>query len=150
MVLLIFLFAACSAEKIEQSADNQQESSYEDVSSDETNEGLINEDIIPDGFNRDLVPLVGGSEIRNSDEVEQDGNKAYVLVCYSKKEKEDILEFYKEVLENATDKEEGTFSTGSLYINGKLDNAKISILIGDEDVREEYKSFYNLTLEMIE
>lgn len=114
------------------------------------NTGLINEDKIPGGYRKDLVPIVGGSEIYSSDEMEYNGNTAYVIVYYSVEKKEDVLEFYKEVLKDAADKEEGAFSTSSYYLNGTLDNVKVSLIIGDEDVHEEYSSFCNLTMEMLE
>ncbi|KUO50374.1 MAG: hypothetical protein APF76_11760 [Desulfitibacter sp. BRH_c19] len=174
MVLLMILsLVACSAENAEQPGDSQ----YEDVSDYENNDendkensiddiedeqsgnaaeigkantGLINEDKIPSGYRKDVAPIVGGSEIYDGQVLEQNGNTYYWIMCYSKAEKEDILKFYKEVLENATDKEEGTLSTGSYYLNGTLDNVRISLTIGDEDVHEEYKSFFPITMEMLE
>ncbi len=129
------------------SVEKEKSSTSSDIG--KANTGLINEDKIPSGYNKDLVPIVGGSEINKADEMEYNGNTAYVLVCYSKEEKEEVLKFYKEVMENAKDKEEGTLSTGSYYLNGSLDNAKIYLVIGDEDVHDKYKSFYNMTVEML-
>ena len=129
----------------------EEEKSGSTIDMGKANTGLINEVRIPRGYNKDLVPIIGGSEINSADETEYNGNTAYVLVCYSKEEKEDILEFYKEVLKNAIDIEEGTLSNSGAYtLNGTLDNAKIYLYIGEEDVHEKYKSLYNMTVEILE
>ena len=82
--------------------------------------------------------------------MEQNGNVAYMIMCYSKEEKEDIYEFYKKLMQSFKDKEEGTFSSGSHYINGIIDNTKSYLIIGDEVIYEEYESMFSITMEILE
>lgn len=162
-VLLIFALAACAAKQSGQPAESQQTVSNEDVPSgekndkgdsqnkdtkksgsakkidiDKANTEIINEDAIPEGYRKDLVPIVPGSEIYG----EQEGVYTFTdpsrfhLVCLSEEKMEDIVEFYKEVMKNAEDKREDTSNPNGCFLDGIIDDTLFTIVIKRED--EEY------------
>lgn len=128
----------------------ENEISHNTIDIGRVNIDLTNEDKMPNGYRKDLVPIVEGTKIYDGREMEQNENITYMIMCYSKEEKADIYEFYKELMQNFKDKEEGTFSSGSHYINGTIDNVRAYLMIGVEDVHEEYKSRYSITMEILD
>ncbi|MFO7817339.1 MAG: hypothetical protein R6V39_06640, partial [Desulfovibrionales bacterium] len=72
-----------------------------------------NMDQVPDGYPVDVVPLYG-DEIKYGSKSEYKGNDMFLIQVFSTENKDQVLAVYKEVLKNATKKEEGKLGTGSL------------------------------------
>ncbi|HHV19022.1 MAG TPA: hypothetical protein GXZ27_09245 [Thermoanaerobacterales bacterium] len=167
-VLLILTLVACAAKQSEPPAGSQQTGSNEDVSSGEKNDkgdsqnentkksgsakpidiekantGIINENKIPEGYRKDLVPIVPGSEIYGEPEpvIGDKEPSQFHLTCLSEEKMENIVEFYKAVLENAEGKREITPDPNGCFLEGILDNVFYTILIKKEFGKESGGSF---------
>lgn len=178
-LLIIFSLGACSTDKEEQpknitseenhedkgakedkvdgagqSASSDKEDTKKDVNStvDRGKSNIINEEKIPEGYKKDLVPIVEGSEIYDGQKLEGYENTTYGLMCYSEEEQDYIVEFYKDVMKNAKGKTEGSLNPGSYYIDGTVENVKVYIVISEENgenYNEKYKSSFTITMELL-
>jgi len=115
------------------------------------NKNITDMDQVPGDYPTDLVPLYGSSMVKHGEKSEYNGKDIFLLQIYSKDNKDMVNAFYKEVLKNAKDKEEGTMSTGSYIIGGVVGKYKVSLLIGDLDLEGyEYKTLTNIQLDVLE
>ncbi len=165
-LLLVLQLTACAAQQTGQPGDNQHQQSSSDQSAasdgkkddnqngnteksgnakgieiDKANTGIINEDKIPEGYRKDLVPIVAGSEIYGGRVGGNEKIPSYHLTCLSEEETESIVEFYKAVMENAANKKVTEPDTNVCFLEGRIENVNIIITIKKELGRESGGSF---------
>ncbi len=117
------------------------------------NKNITDSDLLPDGYPVDLIPIYGGSKVTHGEKYDV-GLVMLIIQFYSRDDKDSVLDFYKGVLKNADNKEEGVIEkdSGVLYsLAGVIDNYKASFVISDVNIEGfDYKSLINLQVDIFE
>ncbi len=98
---------------------------------------------LPETFPSSLIPIYPNSHLFNVVEV----NKSYTIMFYSKDESSLIIDFYKNVFKDATNKME-TNQDNSYTIFGELSGYTFTFDCGPEDDLEGYKTLVLLNVVM--
>ena len=126
LVLFGLSFSACSSK--DESVDDTPS-----VSVDDNTKG--NELTIPELYPSELIPIYPNSHLFSIIE----SGQSYTIMFYSKDDSALIIEFYKNVFRNATNKME-TALTDAYTVFGELDGYTFTFDCGPDDELEGYKT----------
>ncbi len=137
LVILLFILGisltACSKEE-----EPVEEMPIVDVDDDE--EVVVT---LPESFPSDLVPIYPDSHLFSVVEL----NQSFTVMFYSKDEVSLVIDFYKNVFRNATNKMETT-QDNSYTIYGELDGYTFTFDCGEDDDLEGYQTLVLLSIVM--
>jgi len=137
LVILLFILGisltACSKEE-----EPVEEMPIVDVDDDE--EVVVT---LPESFPSDLVPIYPDSHLFSVVEL----NQSFTVMFYSKDEPSLVIDFYKNVFRNATNKMETT-QDNSYTIYGELDGYTFTFDCGEDDDLEGYQTLVLLSIVM--
>ncbi|MFW6036106.1 MAG: hypothetical protein ACOCRZ_07620 [Halothermotrichaceae bacterium] len=121
-----------------------------DISS--ANNNIKDIDILPEDYPLELIPISGGSKVTYGQKQEYDGTE-FVIQTYSKDEKESVINFYKGILQDAINIEEGVMQDeyGILYtLGGIIETYKVSYVISDNTMLGDgYKTINNINIKIL-
>ncbi len=98
---------------------------------------------LPESFPSDLVPIYPDSHLFSVVEL----NQSFTVMFYSKDEPSLVIDFYKNVFRNATNKME-TNQDNSYTIYGELDGYTFTFDCGEDDDLEGYQTLVLLSVVM--
>lgn len=104
---------------------------------------------LPEGYPKDIVPVIDGAKIVMSAK-NQDANKkiTFVIALESKKEITEVGNFYKDVMENAEEKVESEVNNW-ISIGGKKAKNNVLIIVSDNPSDSNMKSLITISIEPI-
>ncbi len=93
---------------------------------------------LPDDFPKDVVPVIGHAEIMDASRMASNDGKLFMLTLHKKTDIEKVRDFYKEVLDGATETSRMNMEGMSIY-SGTKGGYGITILIEyiDEENKDE-------------
>jgi hypothetical protein len=117
---------------------------------------IANKDIqdlakLPADYPLDLVPLYGGSKITHAEKTTYNGKVIFLVKTISTADKDAVHAFYKEVLQEAKDKEEAVLFGGKMYtLGGVTGKYKTSLLFGNNNIEgNSFKSLCTIQIDIL-